>query len=326
MVFFVMRKIYFLIFKTFVFCLQAQLAQYGAEIYSKASYKYGKFETVLTPSDKSRYITSFYLYTDQGKGASLNFELSKDGSVCYLVDQQYYRVDSLKPSPTASLTIEWTPIAVKYFMDTQLVMEVPLNETQLTQAMKVGFTIWKRHDARELLKADTSLSELDSFKYHAYTPNGFEEKHTDNFDQLDTKFWTKSTAKYADNVLQNDTNMLFVDKGKLQMIGLSYKIKNYKRLFKRDRWQAPSPYITNAAYKASPDEPCIVLTYSDTIYSPDKNVKNFKIEDIKITKSKLKADYKTVVLYLEKPIDKPINLLYFPTRARFRKPQVVKLP
>lgn len=322
-----MRKAYFLIFKTLLFCLLGQSVQYGAEIYSQANYTYGRFEAVLSPSAKSGYITSFQLFADQNQRTALGFELSKNGSICYFLSKKVYLEDSLKQSTLASsYVIEWTPTSVKYFVDSQLALEIPTQDTPLTQPMKVGFTLWKRNKGTEVYTADTTLSELEDFKYHAYTATGFESQYTDAFDQLNTSYWTKSIAKYPDNVLQNDTNMLFVDKGKLQMIALGYKIKGYKRIFRRDKGQDIVPHIVSLSNETIKGAPCVVLSFSDSIYNVDKNVKNFEIDGPTILKSKLKSDYKTVILYLNKPLDRPSRLLYFPVRSRFRKPQVIKLP
>lgn len=324
-----MRNIFFIFFIALLTQVSAQYKGIGGELLSKDAYQYGRYQVKLTPSDDSAYTSSFFLHSKiKNQTQTIKFDINAQQSVCYISSQNIYiaKIFDVR-NKEAQYNIEWTPNRIKCSINEEIIIDTAFDTALLNKPSRIGLSIWRENKkTNSITEVDTTLAEARNFQYYEYindNPDSFKLKHSDNFNEFNMVFWTKSTERYPENMLQNDSTMLFFDNSKLQIISLSYKTRT--GIFKRASHKEYPKRINVSRYELLGNTPSLILTFSDTIYSLDRSVNNFVLENHQIIKSKLKADYKTVVLTLEKALDHRTSLKYYPINSRFRKPQTIEI-
>ncbi len=324
-----MRQTFLIFFNVTIFHLiNAQYTGIGGELLSKYSYSYGKYEVKLTPPTDSSYFSSFFLYSKiKNNIQTIKFDINSKETFCYINSSKLNIFKSYITDKDLICSIEWMPNGIRCFANGIPLIDTTFTAGSLSMPSQIGLSIWRENIKDNLIKQlDTTLAEAKDFKHYEYVgdnPSSFKLKYSDNFNEFNRNYWIKSTESYHENILRNDTSMLFFDSQKLQLISLSHKTK--AGFFKRAFHEGTLKRIQTINYKLLDDTPSLFLTFSDSIYSHDKSIKNFMIEHNMIIKSKLKSDYKTVVLTLEKPIDHKAYLKYYPIDSRFNKPQIIEI-
>lgn len=324
-----MRNPFFIFFITTIsHLINAQYKGIGGELLSKYSYRYGKYEVKLSPPTDSSYSSSFFLHAKiKNNIQTIKIDINFKQSFCYISSPKLNISKPFKASKDVICSIEWTPNSIKCIANGMLLIDTTFTTGPLSMPSQVGLSIWRENIKNNLIsQLDTTLAEATDFKYYEYVgdnTSSFKLKYTDNFNEFNSTYWIKSTESYHENILRNDTSMLFFDSQKLQLISLSYKTK--VGIFKRAFNEGAPKRIQTINYKLFDNSPYLFLAFSDSIYARDKGIKNFTIENNKIIKSKLKSDYKTVILTLEKPIDHKAYLKYYPINSRFNKPQIIEI-
>lgn len=288
--------------------------RYGSEIISKKQFERGTLETSIANSYTNNINTSFLFYgTFNGKPTYFGFELKKDTINAVFQNEFFYSENkTISKKQFKNLKIKWVSNSITLEAENNVVLSQNYDSTKFPNALKIISSIWQGNNTNML---DTTFTEIDYIKY-----NKNDLTWEENFDQNISTNWLKSTERYAECFSKNDTSMIITDQGNLQLISLSYKTKNTKGIFKKDPSDNKIPKITNAQY-ANEIKPMIVLTFSDSIYLPNKNLRNFEISGNKIVKTKIKSDYKTMWIYLEHRDSSKIKLVYMPILGRYRKPQ-----
>jgi hypothetical protein len=295
----------FLIFLGITLGLNAQpTTRIGSEIISKKKFGIGSLEAAIANSNNNCI---------SNKPTYFGFEITKDTiKAVYQNDFNYSENKTTSAKQFKNLKIKWTSNSILLETENELVLSQSYDSTIFPKELKLIATIWQSCNSNLL---DTTLAEIDFIKF-TNDSNTWEE----NFDKNTSINWEKSTQKYSESFSKNDTTLIVADKGNIQLISLAFKNKSTKGFFKRNPNESKQAKIINAKYIAQ-NKPMIVLNFSDSIYLPDKHIKNFNITNNNIKKTKIKNDYKTVCLSLEKKITTKSKLVYMPIIGRYRRPQ-----
>ncbi len=199
----------------------------GAEIQSHGSWTYGKFETRIYANTNSGVLSTFFLYNDAGWSCNsrwneLDVEIfGNDNATIWQtnpiwqidacgdkhMDEGLHEYDYSLAEGWHTYTMEWSPEAVTWYMDGELVRNYTGEALQqLTIGMQMMYNIWAHDDPEWVGDFDTeSLPAYQFVDWVAVYP--WVEGHTfgaeavfwDDFNNLDN--WKTSTHTFDHNMV-----------------------------------------------------------------------------------------------------------------------------
>lgn len=196
----------------------------GAELRTKASYTYGRFEVRLKSTAREGVLASFFTYHDGDVAANWN-ELDIEILGRYDREVQF---NAITPGQTHHVrhhpvafnphldfhvyAIEWTPSYVAWFIDeVEVYRQTDAHVATLNKPQKIMMNIWNPVYSNwvgawnaEVLPA---FAHYDWVSYSAYTPgsgtrgtdNNFTLQWRDDFDSWNQTRWAKATHTFDGN-------------------------------------------------------------------------------------------------------------------------------
>jgi beta-glucanase (GH16 family) len=214
----------------------------GAEIYSKESVLYGRFEMRMQACTGSGILSTFFLYkggSEQagtfweeidieifGKNNAKGFQsnIITDGLTGGLKMAEEKHNYSFSLADTFHIyALEWTPDYVAWFFDG---VEVRRDSTPQVKTLvnpeSYRFNTWVSNSASWAGSFNPSVlpqkQYVDWLKYYSYNENSdtvFQLKWVDNFDTFDTKRWSKATWTFSSNLVDFSANNVTIENGVL---------------------------------------------------------------------------------------------------------------
>lgn len=197
----------------------------GAEIYSNASYLYGRYEIRMKAAKGSAVLSTFFTYKNGSEVGNTFWEeidievFGKNNATEW---QSNIILGSSRPTIQTEVThaagvsladdyhtyvVEWTPDYVAWFLDGVEVRRIigTSTVTSLTNAQSLRFNLWASDSVEWVGAWDDSILPVYQFvnyiDYKAYNPvtKAFEGGWRDDFDQFDTSRWGKANWSFDTN-------------------------------------------------------------------------------------------------------------------------------
>jgi beta-glucanase (GH16 family) len=196
----------------------------GAELRTKASYTYGRFEVRMKSFQRSGALSSFFTYNDSYPSTPWN-ELDIEILGRYEHDVQFNAITAGTTNHVAHhytpfnpaldfhvYAIEWTPAYVAWFIDgVEALRQTGAHIPTITQAQKIMMNVWNPTAPNWAGAFDsTSLPAFamyDWVSYASYTPGSgttgtggnFTPQWRDDFNAFDGNRWEKATHTWDGN-------------------------------------------------------------------------------------------------------------------------------
>lgn len=218
---------------------------YGAEIDTKESFTYGRFEARMKMAYAPGCISSMFLYYDNSwKGGGepwneIDIEIIGKSSQSFqsniITGSNEHKVTSENIHPLGFATnndyhtyvIEWTPEYVLWTVDgiqirkTDLQTDTKQQVKALVEAQSLRFNLWSSKSAAWVGYLNPNklpiAQYIDYVKVSDYDPatGSFTERWTDNFDTFDSSRWSK--GNWAMEQVTESPNNVTIENGNLVM-------------------------------------------------------------------------------------------------------------
>lgn len=208
----------FLLFPLFAFAKDFK----GAELRTKASFTYGRFEVRLKSAAREGVLSSFFTYHDGGAGWNeIDIEIlgryERDVQFNAITPGQSHHVRHQPVAFNPHLdfhvyAIEWTPSYVAWFIDgVEVYRQTEAHVATLNKPQKIMMNIWNPVYANwaGAWNADVlpAFAYYDWVSYATYTPgsgtsgtgNNFTLQWRDDFNAWDQTRWAKATHTFDGN-------------------------------------------------------------------------------------------------------------------------------
>ncbi len=213
---------------------------YGAELLSKESFKYGKFEAKMKMAYAPGCISSMFLYYNNSyKGGTeiwneIDIEVigkEPNGFQSNIITgkkEKQITTESVHKfaTPVSNdfhlYTVEWTPDYVAWYFDGELIRKNdssndPKKQVEaLVESQSLRFNIWSSKSEAwvgPLNEKNIPISqEIDYIKVYDYVEEtgSFTERWTDDFDSFDSNRWSKGNWQ-MENVVERVNNVVVED-------------------------------------------------------------------------------------------------------------------
>jgi endo-1,3-1,4-beta-glycanase ExoK len=197
----------------------------GAEIYSKESYQYGRYEMRMRAANMSGTLSTFFTYKNGSEGTGVFWEeidievLGKNNATQWQsniilgTQRPTIKTEETHTSATSladayhTYTLEWTPDYVAWYLDGVEVRRIigTSTVTSLTKPQSLRFNIWSSTAEAWVGPFDDSqlpvyqfVSYMDYKAYNATTKT-FEGGWRDDFNSFDTTRWSKANWTFDEN-------------------------------------------------------------------------------------------------------------------------------
>lgn len=217
---------------------------YGAELYTKSSFLYGRFEAKMKMACAPGCISSMFLYyNDSYMGGSkswneVDIEVVGKNSVGFqsniitgsssrkITSEQIHAVDSRIDGDFHLYVMEWTPEYVAWFVDGKEVRRNIVGDSKnqvedLVEEQSLRFNLWMSDDPGWVgvisTKSVPCTQYIDYVKVSSYNQETkeFSELWTDDFDSFDSSRWSRGNWG-MDLVMEKPANVV-VEDGVLQL-------------------------------------------------------------------------------------------------------------
>ena len=217
---------------------------YGAELYTKSSFKYGRFEAKMKMAYGSGCISSMFLYyNDSYKGGSepwneIDIEVIGKSSTGFqsniisgsssskVTSEQIHTLDSRVDEDFHLYVMEWTPEYGAWYVDGKEVRRNNVGESKkqvdvLTKNQSLRFNLWMSGDPGWVgivsTKSVPCTQYIDYVKVSSYNEETkeFSELWTDDFDSFDSSRWSRGDWSMG-LALEKPANVV-VEDGVLQL-------------------------------------------------------------------------------------------------------------
>lgn len=193
----------------------------GAEIYSKQTVKYGRFEMRMRGVRASGTLATFFLYKDGseqpgteweeidieifGKNDALGWQSNIITGNPRRLAEGHHKYTTSFADEFHTFALEWTPDAVTWFVDGRLVRRASGDSIRgLINPQTMRFNIWATHleDWAGPVEADRLpvYQYVDWMKYSRYEDGEFIPEWTDDFDHFDEERWSKADWTFDENL------------------------------------------------------------------------------------------------------------------------------
>lgn len=214
----------------------------GAEIYSKAAVKYGRFEMSMKAGQGSGILYTFFLYksgSEQagafweeidleifGKNSTKSFQsnIITDGVTgSNKMSEKLHSFTNSLADTFHIYKIEWTPTYVAWFIDgKELRRDQTAQVATLTNAESIRFNAWISSSATWAGAFNPAVLPqyqlIDWIKYSSYVPatqDSFKLEWTDDFTTFNTQRWSKANWTFDGNLVDFSTNNAYTKDGML---------------------------------------------------------------------------------------------------------------
>jgi hypothetical protein len=215
----------------------------AGEIYSKQTYKYGRYEIRMKVAKGSGVLSTFFTYKNGSEIGNTFWEeidieiFGKNNATQW---QSNVIIGSNRPTTktegvhTASASLgdgyhtyvlEWTPNYVAWYLDGSEVRRITGGQfvTSLTSNQDLRFNVWAANIAEWVGAFDANILPVYQFvNYIEYRPynastGGFTTTGSwrDDFNTFDTNRWNKANWTFAENYADFDVNNALVKDGTL---------------------------------------------------------------------------------------------------------------
>lgn len=197
----------------------------GAEIYSRESYLYGRYETRMRVAKASGVLSTFFTYKDGSEIGNTFWEeidievFGKNNATEWQSNvilgssrptihaEQVHSAGTSLADAYHTYVVEWTPDYVAWFVDGTEVRRITGTSTvtSLTSPQSLHFNLWSSESAEWTGAWNDSVLPVYQFvnyiDYKAYntTTKQFEGGWRDDFDTFDTNRWSKASWTFDTN-------------------------------------------------------------------------------------------------------------------------------
>jgi len=222
-----MKKIF-----TFIACLLAlsiQAKNYkGAEIYSRQSYLYGKFEMKIKAAKGSGQLSTFFLYRNSSELSSTLWEeidieifgkkTTEFQTNVIIEKQEGTKLTTEKHHAMAfdlaedfhTFVVEWTPDSICWYVDDVLLRTEKEYAQFCKDPMSIRFNHWAASISSWVGSFDTSVlpsyQYVDYLSYYSYDTTATDPESRfileweDDFSTFNTSRWSKANWTFGDNL------------------------------------------------------------------------------------------------------------------------------
>lgn len=197
----------------------------GAELYSKQSYQYGRYEMRMRVANASGTLSTFFIYKNGSEVGNTFWEeidievfgknnaTEWQSNIILGTQRPTIKTEAVHSSPTSladayhTYTLEWTPDYVAWFMDGKEVRRITgtSSVTSLVNPQSIRFNIWSSTSEAWAGPFDDTKLPVYQFvnylDYKAYnsTTKTFEGGWRDEFSSFDSTRWDKANWTYDEN-------------------------------------------------------------------------------------------------------------------------------
>jgi len=287
----------------------------GAELRTKESFLYGRFEARFKSAQGDGLVSSFFTYHDEG-GSNwneidfevlgrwneiVNMNTITSGQSSHLRESF---IKGLNPhSDYHDYAFEWTPNYVAWFVDDieYYRQELPKHSyiATLNKSQKIMMNIWVPVYEDWVGKWNEIIlprfAYYDHVAYYEYVPgegnvgtgNNFKLKWKDNFDSFDSNRWGKATHTFSGNRVKFDPQNIVYKDGKMILCLTNASYPGFQDLI-------PSKALYGYSYHNR-----ITIRFSEEMNpSSVLDKSNYTINNVQINNIELDPDQRTIYLYV----------------------------
>jgi len=213
----------------------------AAEIYSKQTYKYGRYEMRMRVAKGSGVLSTFFTYKNGSEQAGTFWEeidieifgknnaTQWQSNVIIGTNPNLTRTEGVHTAATSlgdayhTYVLEWTPNYVAWFVDGTQIRRINGGQfvTNLTNPQDLRFNLWAANIAEWVGPWNDNILPVYQFvNYVQYQPyvassNSFGTGWRDDFNSFDTNRWSKANWTFNDNRADFEPNNVVVKNGTL---------------------------------------------------------------------------------------------------------------
>ena len=216
---------------------------FGAELRTKKSYKYGRYEATFKSARGEGLVSSFFTYHDEGGGNWNEIDIEVLGRWTEILNMNtitkgqssHLRESFIKGfDPHANYhdyAFEWTPSYVAWFINGEELYRQSLPDhsyiSTLNKPQKIMMNLWVPVYEDWVGKWDEAVlprfAFYDRVAYYEYTPdagnygtnNNFKINWEDTFDTFDSTRWEKATHGFTGNRVKFEPENVVYEQGKM---------------------------------------------------------------------------------------------------------------
>jgi endo-1,3-1,4-beta-glycanase ExoK len=211
----------------------------AAEIYSKQTYKYGRYEMRMRVAKGSGVLSTFFTYKNGSEQPGVFWEeidieifgknnaTQWQSNVIIGTNRPTTKTEGLHSTGFSmgdayhTYVLEWTPGYIAWFVDGTQVRRINGGQfvTSLTSPQDLRFNLWAANIAAWVGPWNDSILPVYQFvNYIEYKPwnastNSFGTGWRDDFNSFDTNRWNKANWTFSENLADFDPNNVVVKNG-----------------------------------------------------------------------------------------------------------------
>jgi len=213
----------------------------AAEIYSKQTYKYGRYEMRMRVAKGSGVLSTFFTYKNGSEQAGVFWEeidieifgknnaTQWQSNVIIGTNRPTSKTEGVHTMPYSlgdgynTYVLEWTPNYIAWFVNGTQVRRINGGQfvTSLTNPQDIRFNLWAANIAEWVGAFNPNILPVYQFvNYIEYKPyvaatNSFGTGWRDDFNSFDTNRWNKANWTFGENLADFDPNNVVVKNGTL---------------------------------------------------------------------------------------------------------------
>lgn len=222
------------------FTTSAQAKPYkAAEIYSKQTYKYGRYEMRMRVAKGSGVLSTFFTYKNGSEQAGVFWEeidieifgknnaTQWQSNVIIGTNRPTTKTEGVHTMPYSlgdgynTYVLEWTPSYIAWFVNGTQVRRINGGQfvTSLTSPQDIRFNLWAANIAEWVGAWNPNILPVYQFvNYIDYKPwnsatNSFGTGWRDDFNSFDTNRWNKANWTFGENLADFEPNNVVVKNG-----------------------------------------------------------------------------------------------------------------
>lgn len=211
----------------------------AAEIYSKQTYKYGRYEMRMRVAKGSGVLSTFFTYKNGSEQAGVFWEeidieifgknnaTQWQSNVIIGTNRPTTKTEGVHTMPYSlgdgynTYVLEWTPSYIAWFVNGTQVRRINGGQfvTSLTSPQDLRFNLWAANIAEWVGAFNPNILPVYQFiNYIEYKPwnsstNSFGTGWRDDFNSFDTNRWNKANWTFGENLADFDPNNVVVKNG-----------------------------------------------------------------------------------------------------------------
>jgi endo-1,3-1,4-beta-glycanase ExoK len=211
----------------------------AAEIYSKQTYKYGRYEMRMRVAKGSGVLSTFFTYKNGSEQQGTFWEeidievfgknnaTQWQSNVIIGTNPNLSRTEGVHTAPVSlgdgyhTYVLEWTPNYVAWYLDGTQVRRITGGQfvTGLTNPQDLRFNLWAANIAEWVGGWNDNILPVYQFvNYVQYQPyvastNSFGSGWRDDFNTFDTNRWSKANWTFGENLADFEPNNVVVKNG-----------------------------------------------------------------------------------------------------------------